>query len=131
MTKSNPFLDVPFQAQTPFGTVTGVRKGGQTWYSASELCRALKIDKSGEALDRVAPQDIADARLTAGKGRPHRTVNAAGMFQLFLLSPTGYAQTFRRRIAASTVPEWFNWHDDAEDIGDVLAGLTIPERAAS
>lgn len=114
MTKSTSHDPDSFVAQTPFGKIRAIQRGGQTWYYAAEVCHALGHNKPREALQRIAPQDYASIHTANRRGRARGVVNATGVYQLFLLSPREYAQDFRRRIAATSAPDWYDWPNKPE-----------------
>lgn len=91
-----------------FGSVRSLLRDGESWFVASDLCRALNINPT--ATRRLDDDEKADLRLTqtssAGvtQARVYTIVNEPGMYTLVLGSRKPEAKAFKRWITHTILP---------------------------
>ena len=79
--------------------------GEESWFIATDVCRALSIANSRDAVNRLEADEKADVGLTDGSQKRHMTaVNEAGLYSLILSSRKPEAKDFRRWITHEVLP---------------------------
>ena len=70
-----------------FGEIRTVEQGGDTWFIANDVCRALELDNSRQALSRL-DEDEKDVTLndTLGGMQTMAIINESGLYSLVLSS---------------------------------------------
>lgn len=91
-------------ADTRFGTLRSVTLDGQIWFVAKDVCDALGIKNSTDAVANLDRTDIGELRLSARGGRPHKLVSESGMNDLVLQSRKPAARAFRRMLTSEVIP---------------------------
>lgn len=88
-----------------FGKVRSTMIGEEPWFIATDVCRALSIANSRDAVNRLEADEKADVGLTDGSQKRHMTaVNEAGLYSLILSSRKPEAKDFRRWITHDVLP---------------------------
>lgn len=68
-----------------FGQIRTVTKNGQPWFVAADVCRALEISNSRDALTRLDEDEKGVASIdTRGGMQEMATVNEPGLYTLVL-----------------------------------------------
>lgn len=90
---------------TEFGTVRTVEMNGEPWFVAVDVCRALEIGNSRQALARLDDDEkgviLND---TLGGKQEMATVSEAGLYALVLSSRKPEAKAFKRWITHEVLP---------------------------
>lgn len=88
-----------------FGQIRTVNKSGCIWFVASDVCRALCINNSRQALTRI---DIDEKGViendTLGGKQTMAAVNEQGLYALVLSSRKREAKEFKRWITHDVIP---------------------------
>lgn len=98
-----------FENET-FGQIRAMEKDGEPWFVAADVCRALDIGNSSEAVSRLD----ADERMTVdstdghsgqrGGAQRFNIVNEPGLYALVLGSRKPEAKAFKRWITHEVIP---------------------------
>lgn len=93
-----------------FGQLRTVEQNGQTWFVAADVCRALEITNSGNAISRLD----ADGKMTVRSTDSHSgqrggaqmvtLVNEPGLYTLVLGSRKPEAKAFKRWVTHDVLP---------------------------
>lgn len=93
-----------------FGKIRVLEKGGEPWFVAADVCRALDIGNSSEAVSRLD----ADERMTVDSTEGHsgqrggaqrfNIINEPGLYALVLGSRKPEAKAFKRWITHEVIP---------------------------
>lgn len=80
--------------------------GGEPWFVAADVCRALEIKNSRDAVTRLDDDEKNTVALTDGiQGNPNKTVvNEPGLYSLVLGSRKPEAKAFKRWITHEVIP---------------------------
>ena len=89
-----------------FGNVRVVMKGGEPWFVAVDVCKALDIVNHKDALTRLDEDEKRKLALIDPHGREQVTnvVNEPGLYTLVLGSRKPQAKGFKRWIAHEVIP---------------------------
>lgn len=88
-----------------FGKVRVVEQGGEPWFVANDVCEALDIKNSRDALTRLDEDEKANVGLNDGsQTRRMNVVNEYGLYILVMASRKQEAKEFKRWIAHEVVP---------------------------
>lgn len=88
-----------------FGEVRTVMREGQPWFVAADVCRALEIANSRDAISRLDEDEKGVASTDTLGGRQDVTiVNEPGLYVLVLGSRKPEAKEFRRWITHEVIP---------------------------
>ena len=81
-------------------------KDGEPWFVAADVCRALKINNSHDAIKRLDDDEKNTVALTDGnRGNPNKTIiNEPGLYTLVLGSRKPEAKAFKRWITHEVIP---------------------------
>lgn len=86
-----------------FGEIRVIEQGGEPWFVAADVCRALEHSNVSMALDRL--DDDEKAKLNLGlSGGPTNCVNEPGLYSLALGSRKPEAKAFKRWITHDVIP---------------------------
>lgn len=89
-----------------FGPVRTVVRQGEPWFVAADVCRALEISNSRDALSRLDADEKGVALTdTLGGKQEMSTVNEPGLYSLVLGSRKPEAKAFKRWITHEVIPE--------------------------
>jgi prophage antirepressor-like protein len=91
-------------ADTRFGRLRSVSIDSQVWFVAKDVCDALGIKNSRDALINVASTDKNTAKVSEGRGRPVAVVSESGMNDLVLQSRKPAARAFRHLLTSEVIP---------------------------
>lgn len=95
---------VPVQTTTGFGQLRSVTRDGQVWFVAKDVCAALGITNTAQAVANICSNDVYELRLVGQPGRPSKVVNESGLNALVLQSRKPAAVAFRQHITAVVMP---------------------------
>lgn len=88
-----------------FGKVRVVEQGGEPWFVANDVCEALDIKNSRDALTRLDEDEKANVGLTDGsQNRRMNIINEYGLYILVMASRKQEAKEFKRWIAHEVIP---------------------------
>lgn len=89
-----------------FGKIRAVEIDGEPWFVAADVCRALEIQNSRDAVTRLDDDEKNTVVLTDGiPGNPNKTiVNEPGLYTLVLGSRKPEAKAFKRWITHEVIP---------------------------
>ena len=89
-----------------FGEVGAVELEGNTWFIARDVCRALELDNSRQALSRLDEDEKNTVILNDGnRGNPNMAIiNESGLYSLALSSRKPEAKAFKRWITHEVLP---------------------------
>lgn len=93
-------------AHERFGNVRVVTLGGDPWFVASDVCKALGIGNNRQAVSGLDDDEKNTVIIADGiPGNPNKTViSEAGLYTLILRSRKPEAQQFRRWITHEVIP---------------------------
>lgn len=91
-----------------FGTLRAIMKGGEPWFVAADVCRALEIGNPSQALARLDDDEkittlISNEGAASGKSSM-AFVNEPGLYALVLGSRKPEAKAFKRWITHVVIP---------------------------
>ena len=88
-----------------FGQVRTVMQNGEPWFVAADVCKALEIANSRDALSRLDSDEKSVASTDTPGGRQCMTViNEPGLYSLVLGSRKPEAKAFKRWITHEVIP---------------------------
>ena len=88
-----------------FGTVRTVEKDGELWFVATDVCNALELGNSRQALTRLDDDEKGVISTdTHGGKQEMATVNEPGLYALVLGSRKPEAKAFKRWITHEVIP---------------------------
>ena len=88
-----------------FGSVRIKEIGGEPWFVAADVCRALDIGNPSDALARLDEDERTLVSIEgASNGLPVNAVNEAGLYRLVMGSRKETTNGFKRWIAHDVVP---------------------------
>lgn len=89
-----------------FGKIRTLTIDGEPWFVAADVCRALEIINSRDAVARLDDDEKNTVVLTDGiRGNPQRViVNEPGLYTLILGSRKPEAKAFKRWITHEVIP---------------------------
>lgn len=88
-----------------FGSVRTINRNGEPWFVANDVCKALQIGNSRDAINRLDNDEkgvvITD---TLGGNQKINIINEAGLYSLILTSRKPEAKEFKRWITHEVIP---------------------------
>ena len=88
-----------------FGQVRVIERDGEPWFIAADVCNALEVNNSRQALSRLDDDEKADVILNDGsQNRRMNIINEPGLYSLVLSSRKKEAKAFKRWITHEVVP---------------------------
>lgn len=83
-----------------------VLRSEEPWFVAVDVCRALELANSRDAIGRLDPDGVGSADVIDSMGRPQvaRVVNEAGLYELIFQSRVPKAVAFRRWVTSEVLP---------------------------
>lgn len=88
-----------------FGEIRSIMQGEEVLFVAADVCRALEIKNSRDAMNRLDEDEKASVGLTDGsQKRYHNVVNEYGLYNLVLASRKPEAKQFKRWITHEVIP---------------------------
>lgn len=97
--------DVKIFESPEFGQVRTTVIGGEPWFVAADVCRALDLGNPTRALDRLDDDERTLISIKgASNGKPVNGVNEPGLYSLVLGSRKPEAKAFKRWITHDVIP---------------------------
>ena len=97
--------DVKIFESPEFGQVRTTVIGGEPWFVAADVCRALDLGNPTRALDRLDDDERTLISIKgASNGKPVNGVNEPGLYSLVLGSRKPEAKAFKRWITHEVIP---------------------------
>lgn len=98
--------DIQIFKNEQFGEVRTIEKNGEPWFVAADVCKALEVANSRDAVARLDEDEKNTVVLTDGnRGNPNVTVvSEAGLYTLVLGSRKPEAKAFKRWITHEVIP---------------------------
>ena len=98
-----------FKYQSPeeqaFNDITTVEINGEVWFSANDVCKALDISNTSDAVSRLDDDEKLTSVLPiAGQNRTVNLINESGLYALIFKSRKESAQQFRKWITKDVIP---------------------------
>lgn len=88
-----------------FGTIRAVEMDGEPWFVAADVCRALEIKNSRDAMTRLEDDERGVISTdTPGGKQEMNVVNEPGLYSLVLGSRKPEAKAFKRWITHDVIP---------------------------
>lgn len=88
-----------------FGEIRSIMQGEEVLFVAADVCRALEIGNSRQAITRLDEDEKADVILNDGsQNRKMNVVNEYGLYNLVLASRKPEAKQFKRWITHEVIP---------------------------
>ncbi len=88
-----------------FGDVRGIEKDGEPWFVAADVCRALELGNSRQALARLDDDEKGVILMDTPGGKQEMSiVNEPGLYTLVLGSRKPEAKAFKRWITHEVIP---------------------------
>lgn len=88
-----------------FGKIRAIEKDGEPWFVAADVCRALELGNSRQALTRLDDDEKGViSNDTPGGKQEMNIVNEPGLYSLVLGSRKPEAKTFKRWITHEVIP---------------------------
>ena len=99
-------MEMQLFSSTEFGALRAIERDGEPWFVAKDVCDALSIANSRDALARLDDDEKNTVALTDGTpGNPNKTiVNEPGLYILVLSSRKPEARAFKRWITHEVIP---------------------------
>lgn len=88
-----------------FGNVRVIEREGEPWFVAADVCKALEISNSRDALSRIDEDEKGVASTDTLGGKQDMTiVNESGLYSLVLGSRKPEAKQFKRWVTHDVIP---------------------------
>lgn len=88
-----------------FGEIRTVTKNNEPWFIATDVCSALDISNTSQALTRLDDDEKNTIILNEGIGNPNKSiVSEYGLYNLILASRKKEAKKFKRWITHDVIP---------------------------
>lgn len=88
-----------------FGEIRTVSVGGEPWFVASDVCKALEIEDAGKAAARLEDDELTRIKIVSGgQMREVIAINEPGLYSLVLSSRKPGAKAFKRWITHDVIP---------------------------
>ncbi len=88
-----------------FGEVRTITREGEPWFVAADVCRALELDRTWNALQRLDEDEKGTTSIsTLGGEQELSIINEPGLYALVLGSRKPEAKAFKRWITHEVVP---------------------------
>ena len=88
-----------------FGEIRTVTKNNEPWFIATDVCSALDISNTSQALTRLDDDEKNTIILNEGIGNPNKSiVSEYGLYNLILASRKKEAKKFKRWITHEVIP---------------------------
>ena len=97
--------DIQVFSNEKFGQVRTVMQDGEPWFVAADVCKALDLDKTWNALQRLDEDEKGTTSIsTLGGVQEMAIVNEPGLYSLVLGSRKKEAKDFKRWITHEVIP---------------------------
>lgn len=88
-----------------FGEIRTVDRDGETWFVAADICRALEIGNTADAVKRLEDDELISIQsISGGQKREMIAVNEPGLYSLILGSRKPEARAFKRWVTHEVLP---------------------------
>jgi len=89
-----------------FGEIRIIQKDGEPWFVARDICKALEISNSRDAISRLDDDEKNTVVITDGnRGNPNMTiVSESGVYALVFTSRKPEAKQFKRWVTHEVLP---------------------------
>lgn len=88
-----------------FGEIRAIEQNGEPWFVAADVCRALEISDTWNALQRLDDDEKGTCSIsTPGGEQKMNIVNEPGLYSLVLGSRKPEAKAFKRWITHEVIP---------------------------
>lgn len=94
--------DIQVFQNTQFGSVRTVTQGGEPWFVAADVCKALELSDVTMSLKRL--DDDERSKFNLGRQGETNCVNEPGLYSLVLGSRKPEAKAFKRWITHEVIP---------------------------
>lgn len=91
-------------SDTRFGKLRSVTIDGQIWFVAKDVCAALGIKNSTDAVNKLDNSEKNTAKVSEGRGRPVAVISEFGMNELVLQSRKPTARALRKLLTHEVIP---------------------------
>ena len=116
-----------------FGQLRTIKINGEIWFVAKDVCDALEIKNSRDALTRLDADEKNTVVLIDGIGNPNKSVvNEYGLYTLVLSSRKPEAKTFKRWVTHDVLPsirKTGQYSNLPQDYLSALKALVVSEEA--
>lgn len=103
--KEKVTTDIQIFKNEQFGQIRVVERDGEPWFVAVDICGALDIANSRDALTRIDEDEKGVALTdTLGGAQEVAVVNEPGLYSLVLGSRKSEARAFKRWITHDVIP---------------------------
>lgn len=97
--------DLQIFKNSEFGEIRTVTKNNEPWFIATDVCSALDISNTSQALTRLDDDEKNTIILNEGIGNPNKSiVSEYGLYNLILASRKKEAKKFKRWITHEVIP---------------------------
>lgn len=101
--------DITIYRNDEFGAVRTMELRGEPWFVASDVCRALGLEQTHKALNRLDEDEVGRGIKIPHPQSPEKTievslVNEPGLYSLVLASRKPEAKAFKRWITHEVIP---------------------------
>ena len=90
-----------------FGRIRAVSEGGEPWFVAKDVCEALGLSNTTEALRNLDADEvgnISNSEVAQNGGRARRIVSEPGFYKLVMRSRKPEAKAFQRWVTHEVLP---------------------------
>ena len=88
-----------------FGSVRVIEREGEPWFVAADVCRALEVNDTHKAVDRLDDDEKGRSSIpTLGGDQELLVVNEPGLYELVMGSRKPEAKAFKRWITHEVLP---------------------------
>lgn len=116
-----------------FGNLRTIIKDDEIWFVAKDVCDALELGNSRQALVRLEDDEKADVILNDGsQNRRMNIINEYGLYSLVLASRKPEAKTFKRWVTHDVLPsirKTGQYSSLPQDYLSALKALVVSEEA--
>lgn len=116
-----------------FGNLRTIIKDDEIWFVAKDVCDALELGNSRQALVRLEDDEKADVILNDGsQNRRMNIINEYGLYSLVLASRKPEAKTFKRWVTHDVLPsirKTGQYSNLPQDYLSALKALVVSEEA--
>lgn len=90
-----------------FGTIRAVSEGGEPWFVAKDVCDALGLSNTTEALRNLDDDEvgsISNSEIAQNGGRAPRIISEPGFYKIVMRSRKPEAKAFQRWVTHEVLP---------------------------
>ena len=103
---TTPTTEIAVFENDQFGSVRTIVRDGEPWFVAADVCRALDIQNTTDAMSRLNEDEKGvDSIYTLGGAQDLLIVNEPGLYSLVLGSRKPEAKAFKRWITHEVIPD--------------------------